>query len=88
MEIRLEGITKKYQRNNRKISVLDDLSLTIPNGKFALFSGDSGVGKSTLLQEKYIMGKRRLQLIMKNSYLTLEEKTWALLHKTVSLFLI
>lgn len=49
MEIRLEGITKKYQRNNRKISVLDDLSLTIPNGKFALFSGDSGVGKSTLL---------------------------------------
>lgn len=49
MEIRLEGITKKYQRNNRKISVLDDLSLTIPEKKFIVFSGDSGVGKSTLL---------------------------------------
>jgi ABC-type lipoprotein export system ATPase subunit len=49
MEIRLEGITKKYQRNNRKISVLNGLNLTIPKGKFIVFSGDSGVGKSTLL---------------------------------------
>ncbi len=49
MEIRLEGITKKYLRNKREISVLDNLDLFLPDGKLIVISGDSGAGKSTLL---------------------------------------
>ena len=49
MDILLEEITKKYKRDKREFTVLDKVSVTIPHGKFTVISGDSGVGKSTLL---------------------------------------
>ena len=49
MDIRLNAIIKKYKRDKREFTVLDNISVTLPQGKFAVISGDSGVGKSTLL---------------------------------------
>lgn len=49
MDILLDEITKKYKRDKREFTVLDKVSVTIPHGKFTVISGDSGVGKSTLL---------------------------------------
>ncbi len=49
MDIRLDAIVKKYKRDKREFTVLDDINVTLPQGKFTVISGDSGVGKSTLL---------------------------------------
>ena len=49
MDIRLDAIVKKYKRDKREFTVLDNISVTLPQGKFTVISGDSGVGKSTLL---------------------------------------
>lgn len=49
MYIRLDAIIKKYKRDKREFTVLDNISATLPQGKFTVISGDSGVGKSTLL---------------------------------------
>ena len=49
MEIRLEEITKIYSREKRELIVLENLNMTLPEGKFIVITGDSGVGKSTLL---------------------------------------
>lgn len=49
LEIRLEGIKKKYSRNKRELIVLENLDMYLPEGKFIVISGDIGVGKSTLL---------------------------------------
>ena len=49
MDVVLNAINKKYKRDKREFTVLDKVSVTIPHGKFTVISGDSGVGKSTLL---------------------------------------
>ena len=49
MEIKIENITKKFARGRREFTVLDNVSATIPDNKFTVITGDSGVGKSTLL---------------------------------------
>lgn len=49
MDIRLDAIVKKYKRDKREFTVLDNINVTLPQGKFTVISGDSGVGKSTLL---------------------------------------
>lgn len=49
MDIRLDAIIKKYKRDKREFTVLDNINVTLPQGKFTVISGDSGVGKSTLL---------------------------------------
>lgn len=49
MDIRLDAIIKKYKRDKREFTVLDDINVTLPQGKFTVISGESGVGKSTLL---------------------------------------
>jgi len=45
-ELRLENISKSYGGEK----VLDDLSLTVPDGGFTIILGPSGCGKSTLLR--------------------------------------
>lgn len=50
MSIRIDKITKKYKRNTREEVVLKDFEYDIPEGKFTVFHGESGVGKSTLLR--------------------------------------
>ena len=49
MDIRLDAIIKKYKRDKREFTVLGGINTTLPHGKFTVISGDSGVGKSTLL---------------------------------------
>ncbi len=51
--IRVENITKTYQRGSVEVPVLRGLSCEIETGTFTFFVGPSGSGKSTLL---YLMG--------------------------------
>src|SRR5688572_19330767 len=47
--IRLQGITKHYQRGPERIEVLHGIELDIPKGDFVALMGPSGSGKTTLL---------------------------------------
>lgn len=47
--ITAENVSKAYQKEGKKIAVIDDLSLQIPAGDFLTIVGPSGSGKSTLL---------------------------------------
>ena len=47
--IKLEHITKIYGQGQENLCVLEDVSLTLPRGKFTVLLGPSGSGKSTLL---------------------------------------
>lgn len=46
--LKIKNLTKKI--NERKVTILNDISLEIPNGSIYVFLGESGVGKSTLLR--------------------------------------
>lgn len=45
----LENITKRFADGQREQTVLDALSLQVGEGEFIAITGDSGVGKTTLL---------------------------------------
>ncbi|HVH45210.1 MAG TPA: ABC transporter ATP-binding protein [Labilithrix sp.] len=47
--IDMAGVTKTFFRGKEPLTVLDGLSLTIPEGAFEALMGPSGSGKSTLL---------------------------------------
>ena len=47
--IRLENISKSYSQGNTVIPVIENLNVTIQEGKFISVIGPSGSGKSTLL---------------------------------------
>jgi putative ABC transport system ATP-binding protein len=51
MEVRLENVSHVYDASDESaaVQVLDDVSLTIASGAFAVLMGASGSGKSTLL---------------------------------------
>ncbi len=49
MLLRIENLTKTYQRHEGAINAVDDLSLEIPKGSFVTITGASGSGKTTLL---------------------------------------
>ena len=46
----LTNVTKTYDQPKRKVTALDNVSLTIPDGQMVAIQGPTGGGKSTLLQ--------------------------------------
>ena len=47
--VELEDVTKSYRRGGQTITVLEGITLLIPEGDFMALMGPSGSGKSTLL---------------------------------------
>ena len=47
--IEMQGVTKRYERGGQTLTVLDKLSLQVPQGDFVALMGPSGSGKSTIL---------------------------------------
>jgi ABC-type lipoprotein export system ATPase subunit len=47
--VRLKGVTKRYTMGASPVHALDDVSLSLDEGRFAAVVGPSGSGKSTLL---------------------------------------
>jgi putative ABC transport system ATP-binding protein len=48
-ELEAEGLSKSYTVDARRITVLNDISLSVAKGEFVVVEGKSGSGKSTLL---------------------------------------
>jgi NitT/TauT family transport system ATP-binding protein len=49
MLIRIEGLSKSFVKDSRRIYAIRDLDLTVQSGSFVVLLGQSGCGKSTLL---------------------------------------
>jgi putative ABC transport system ATP-binding protein len=53
----ITGLTKEYGEGGAKVIALDNITITVPDGKFVVILGASGSGKSTLLNMLGCMDK-------------------------------
>lgn len=49
MSLVIEGVSKKYKKDNTELEILRSIDLTVKDGEFVCVLGPSGCGKSTLL---------------------------------------
>lgn len=49
VKLRMEHVSVMFERDDKRVSVLEDLNLEISDGEFICLVGPSGCGKSTLL---------------------------------------
>ena len=49
MILRIDNLTKEYGKNNSYQKVLDDINIEFKSGEFVCILGESGSGKSSLL---------------------------------------
>lgn len=49
MSLVIEGVSKKYKKDNMELEILRNIDLTVKDGEFVCILGPSGCGKSTLL---------------------------------------
>ena len=47
--VQLEHVVREYTMGRTTIRAVDDISFTIPKGKYTIILGASGAGKSTVL---------------------------------------
>jgi len=47
--LKVSGVSKTFQSGGGKVTAVDDVSFSVPDGQFASIIGKSGSGKSTLL---------------------------------------
>lgn len=47
--VRFENVTRAYTNGDHEQRALDDVSMTLEEGRFVVVLGPSGAGKSTLL---------------------------------------
>jgi putative ABC transport system ATP-binding protein len=47
--VQIRGVSKSYRRDSNAVSVLENISLDVPEGEFLGLMGPSGSGKTTLL---------------------------------------
>ena len=67
--LKVKGLSKKFQYNNKDIIVLKNLNFSIKEGELIALTGPSGSGKSTLLHiisliEKFKFFKTIISLLL------------------------
>ena len=55
--VRLEHVSREYSMGKTVIKAVDDISFTIPEGKYTIILGASGAGKSTVLNGKVFVNE-------------------------------
>ena len=56
-DLRLEGATKYYKVEKKKLLAVEDINLTIEQGEFVFLIGSSGAGENYLMRDGGVFKK-------------------------------